>query len=317
MNSFNISPPQSPTNGGSNNSSGGGGNTPPQQKSRKPYTITKQRENWTEEEHQKFLEALTLYDRDWKKIESFVGSKTVIQIRSHAQKYFLKVQKNNTGERIPPPRPKRKAVQPYPQNPKSESISVPWITSPDSIAVNPFLNNPAAFAQWMANNGLVPGIHPGTGAPLSPSQAADLQRQQQEQLQQAQHFLQQAMAQAQQSNRGSSQGPNFSKIYAFLGSLFDPSSSHYVDAFNDMSSIDRETVQLLMHNLTVNLTNQQFRDQHVTLLEQYRKLLSKSPNANSSNTSTALVSLTPADSHPLSSSSQHPPGLGFIRAPSS
>lgn len=33
----------------------------------------------------------------------------MIQIRSHAQKYFLKVQKNNTGEEIPPPRPKRKS----------------------------------------------------------------------------------------------------------------------------------------------------------------------------------------------------------------
>jgi len=37
------------------------------------------------------------------------------QIRSHAQKYFLKVQKNGTGEHLPPPRPKRKAAHPYPQ----------------------------------------------------------------------------------------------------------------------------------------------------------------------------------------------------------
>jgi hypothetical protein len=42
------------------------------------------------------------------------------QIRSHAQKYFLKVQKNGTGEHLPPPRPKRKAAHPYPQKaPKS------------------------------------------------------------------------------------------------------------------------------------------------------------------------------------------------------
>ncbi|EFJ37776.1 hypothetical protein SELMODRAFT_72682, partial [Selaginella moellendorffii] len=84
-------------------------------KIRKPYTITKSRENWADEEHDKFLEALHLFDRDWKKIEAFVGSKTVIQIRSHAQKYFLKVQRNGTGEHVPPPRPKRKAALPYPQ----------------------------------------------------------------------------------------------------------------------------------------------------------------------------------------------------------
>ncbi|TKY45616.1 REVEILLE 8 [Spatholobus suberectus] len=51
----------------------------PNKKIRKPYTITKSRESWTEQEHDKFLEALQLFDRDWKKIEAFVGSKTVIQ----------------------------------------------------------------------------------------------------------------------------------------------------------------------------------------------------------------------------------------------
>ncbi|KAL7195440.1 hypothetical protein ACSBR1_035626 [Camellia fascicularis] len=37
------------------------------------------------------------------------------KIRSHAQKYFLKVQKNGTIEHVPPPRPKHKAAHPYPQ----------------------------------------------------------------------------------------------------------------------------------------------------------------------------------------------------------
>lgn len=37
------------------------------------------------------------------------------QIRSHAQKYFLKVQKSGANEHLPPPRPKRKARHPYPQ----------------------------------------------------------------------------------------------------------------------------------------------------------------------------------------------------------
>jgi SHAQKYF class myb-like DNA-binding protein len=51
-------------------------------KPRKPYTMTKARENWTEEEHQKFLQALHKYDRDWKKIETYIGSKNVIQVHN-------------------------------------------------------------------------------------------------------------------------------------------------------------------------------------------------------------------------------------------
>ncbi|KAK8972141.1 hypothetical protein V6N11_000606 [Hibiscus sabdariffa] len=92
-------------------------------KARKPYTISKQREKWTEEEHQKFLEALRLYGRGWRQIEEHVGTKSTVQIRSHAQKFFSKVVRESNGGidgsikpiEIPPPRPKRKPVHPYPR----------------------------------------------------------------------------------------------------------------------------------------------------------------------------------------------------------
>ncbi|TMW90178.1 hypothetical protein EJD97_016109 [Solanum chilense] len=100
-------------------------------KARKPYTITKQREKWTEEEHQRFLEALKLYGRAWRQIEEYVGSKTAIQIRSHAQKFFAKVARDsgNDGDEslnaidIPPPRPKKKPLHPYPRKMADSSIA--------------------------------------------------------------------------------------------------------------------------------------------------------------------------------------------------
>eukprot|EP00252_Welwitschia_mirabilis_P022690 TRINITY_DN621_c0_g1_i1.p1 TRINITY_DN621_c0_g1~~TRINITY_DN621_c0_g1_i1.p1 ORF type:complete len:717 (-),score=144.02 TRINITY_DN621_c0_g1_i1:498-2648(-) len=95
-------------------------------KVRKPYTITKQRERWTEEEHLKFLEALKLYGRAWRKIEEHVGTKSAVQIRSHAQKFFSKLVKGASSKgfssneklediEIPPPRPKKKPRHPYPR----------------------------------------------------------------------------------------------------------------------------------------------------------------------------------------------------------
>lgn len=51
----------------------------------------KNKGRWKPEEHQRFLEALKLYGKDWNKISRYIGTRDVINIRSHAQKFFKKI----------------------------------------------------------------------------------------------------------------------------------------------------------------------------------------------------------------------------------
>lgn len=48
---------------------------------------------WTDEEHEKFLEGLKLYGKNWNMIRTHVGTRTCPQTRSHAQKFFRKLEK--------------------------------------------------------------------------------------------------------------------------------------------------------------------------------------------------------------------------------
>ena len=60
------------------------------------HTLTKYNTGrWTTEEHAKFLHALQIYGKEWKKVQEYVGTRTSTQARSHAQKFFSKLDKNS------------------------------------------------------------------------------------------------------------------------------------------------------------------------------------------------------------------------------
>ena len=46
---------------------------------------------WSFDEHIKFIEALVKYGKNWKYIQNYVGTRSTSQVRSHAQKFLLKL----------------------------------------------------------------------------------------------------------------------------------------------------------------------------------------------------------------------------------
>ena len=151
---------------GSTGTSDAGGSAPGARvaKVRKPYTITKQRERWTDEEHERFLAALKLHGRAWRKIEEHIGTKSAVQIRSHAQKFFSKLQRetqrvkregaeagaegaetNANAVHIPPARPKRKPNHPYPRKAPERRAEKKSSAAAGAVAQDSSGNPPRAF----------------------------------------------------------------------------------------------------------------------------------------------------------------------------
>ena len=54
---------------------------------------------WKNEEHQRFISSLEVYGKNWKKIQECVVTRSTTQIRSHAQKYFYRIERKTNKAR--------------------------------------------------------------------------------------------------------------------------------------------------------------------------------------------------------------------------
>jgi SHAQKYF class myb-like DNA-binding protein len=48
---------------------------------------------WTKEEHQRFIDGLKKFGKNWKQVEEYVATRNGAQIRSHAQKFFNRLER--------------------------------------------------------------------------------------------------------------------------------------------------------------------------------------------------------------------------------
>nr|CAB3476207.1 unnamed protein product [Digitaria exilis] len=270
-----------------------GGDEAPGKKARKPYTITKPREKWSADEHGRFLDALLMFGRDWKKIEEHVLTKTTVQIRSHAQKYFLKIQKGGLVAGLPPVYPRRglamaqqssAAATPFLHGePQGEPVAVPpGPSDSDAVARGGIGWNSPEMQRgldWAGDSGsgtraswlsLSSGAQSQIAPPATVTGGSRFSG--------ALNFSSSSMEWAGSSSSGGSpigpvqnelvklplspDDPHFAQVYRFVGDIFDPNTPIPLEAhlqkLKDMDDITVKTILLVLKNLENNLAAPQF-----------------------------------------------------------
>ncbi|KAM0834603.1 hypothetical protein ACQ4PT_063473 [Festuca glaucescens] len=248
---------------------GEGSSSSPGKKARKPYTITRPRERWSPEEHERFLDALLRFGRDWKKIKEHVRTKTAVQIRSHAQKYFLKVQRLGLAAGLPPQHLSRRPSMPF----GSGAVATTVLQGhPQQYPDMQMLDWAGTSSAWVNQGGAGSQTNPGGSSFVGTPSFSDTTMDWDGTVGGTSEAS--ATSDAQDETIPLPLSPDdmhFAQVYRFIGDIFDPATPCQIEAhlqkLKDMDGITVKTILLVLRNLETNLTAPQF--------EPIRRLLSR------------------------------------------
>jgi SHAQKYF class myb-like DNA-binding protein len=77
---------------------------------------------WSDHEHRVFLDGLNHYGKQWKTIATMIGTRTVVQVRTHAQKYFQKMERSSGSSDESVTRSPKKVAPRAAAQPKRKSL---------------------------------------------------------------------------------------------------------------------------------------------------------------------------------------------------
>jgi len=61
-------------------------------------TVIRKTGRWSDDEHERFLEGLLIFGKNWDQVVAHIGTRDPVNVRSHSQKFFFKLIKYLEGE---------------------------------------------------------------------------------------------------------------------------------------------------------------------------------------------------------------------------
>ncbi|KAL0484354.1 Myb-like protein [Acrasis kona] len=216
--------------------------------------VEKTKLKWKKSEHERFLEGLKHHKKNWKKISKVVKTKDAYQVKAHAKKHFALEREQPNGEKKITPEVFASCYLISKSKRKNYDYMLPMVSS---------LTNQLLSAQYNQLGGdlLVAELDQTVRALTSVPDDLDILD---ENLNDAlyEEGQEEEATIAPDAINDNTNVPNYDRILAFLGTLFNPDRYDPTEVFSELNSCDKTTLKILLHNLSMTLSVQCFQEEY-------------------------------------------------------